>query len=133
MKIKRYLVIGLFVTLSGAFSSQLVFAASSDLAAFDPDKDGTLDLAEAKKAAADRFDKLDIDHEGTLDKKELGHRFSRSALVSADPDKDGTVSKDEYLALVEARFNAADPDKDGTLDAAELKTAAGKALLSLLK
>jgi len=33
--------------------------------------DGTVDLAEAKKAAGDLFDKLDTDKDGTLDVKEL--------------------------------------------------------------
>src|SRR6202163_4029145 len=38
---------------------------------FDTDNDGTVDLAEAKKAASALFDKLDRDHDGTLDKREL--------------------------------------------------------------
>jgi hypothetical protein len=43
------------------------------------------------------------------------------------------LTKDEYLAVVEQRFNAANPDKDGTLDAKELGSAAGKALLRLMR
>ena len=42
---------------------------------FDTDNDGTVDLAEAKKAASALFDKLDRDHDGTLDKRELAGRF----------------------------------------------------------
>src|SRR5882672_9789691 len=80
----------------------------SVLAMLDTDNDGTVDLAEAKKAASALFDKL-------------------------DPDKDGTLTKDEYLAVVEQRFKAANPDNDGTLDARELRTKAGKALLRLLR
>ena len=38
---------------------------------WDPDNDGTLDLAEAKKAAGVKFDSLDGDHDGTLNKKEM--------------------------------------------------------------
>ena len=102
---------------------------------FDTDNDGTLDLAEVKKAASALFAKLDRDHDGTLDKRELAGRLSARELAAADPDPDhdGTLTADEYLAVVEQRFNAANPDKDGTLDAKELNTAAGRALLKLLR
>jgi Ca2+-binding EF-hand superfamily protein len=99
----------------------------------DTDDDGTVDLAEAKKAASALFDRLDPDRDGTLDKRELAGRLSARELAAADPDRDGTLTKDEYLAVVEQRFNAANPDKDGTLDAKELSSAAGKALLRLLR
>ena len=100
---------------------------------FDTDNDGTLDLAEVKKAASALFAKLDRDHDGTLDKRELAGRLSAKELDAADPDHDGTLTEDEYLAVVEQRFNAANPDKDGTLDAKELNTSAGRALLRLLR
>jgi EF hand len=98
----------------------------------DTDHDGTLDLAEAKKAAAALFTKLDRDHEGTLDRRELGGRLSARELAAADPDHDGTLTMDEYLAVVEKRFNAANSDNDGTLDAKELNSPAGRALVRLL-
>jgi len=116
-----------------------VLAAQADpVAAFiktqDPDNDGTLDLAEVKKAAEAKFDKLEKDKDGTLDMKEVkGLGISAAAFKKANPDKDGTLDKAEYMALVEARFNAANPDKDGHLDAKELKTKAGRALLLLIK
>jgi Ca2+-binding EF-hand superfamily protein len=100
---------------------------------FDTDNDGTVDLAEAQKAGAAAFDKLERDHDGTLDKHELTRRLSAAELAAADPDHDGTLSKEEYLAVVEQRFKAADQDNDGTLDAKELSTKAGRALLRLLK
>jgi Ca2+-binding EF-hand superfamily protein len=100
---------------------------------FDTDNDGTLDLAEVKKAALGLFAKLDRDHDGTLDKRELAGRLSAKELAAADSDHDGTLTADEYLAVVEQRFNAANPDKDGTLDAKELNSAAGRALLRLMK
>ena len=67
----------------------------------DTDNDGTVDLAEAKKAATAEFDKLNKDTDGTLDTKELDGRLSKKDLEAADPDKDGTLTKDEYLALVD--------------------------------
>jgi len=100
---------------------------------FDTDNDGTVDLAEAKKAASALFDKLDRDHDGTLDKRELARRLTPKEFAAADPDHDGTLTKDEYLAAVEQRFTAADPDHDGTLDTKELNTKAGQARLRLLK
>jgi Ca2+-binding EF-hand superfamily protein len=105
----------------------------SVLAMLDTDSDGTVDLAEAKKAASALFDRLDPDRDGTLDRRELRGRLSAKELAAADPDKDGTLTKDEYLSVVEQRFKAADPDNDGTLDAKELRTKAGKALLRLLR
>ena len=101
--------------------------------AFDTDADGTLDLAEVKKAASALFAKLDRDHDGTLDKRELAGRLSAKELAAADPDHDGTLTLDEYLSVVEQRFKAANPDSDGTLDAKELSTPAGRALLRLLR
>lgn len=100
---------------------------------FDADHDGTVDLAEAKKAAGDVFDKLDTDKDGTIDIKELKGRLSRKDFTSADPDKDKTLTKDEYLAVVEQRFKDADADDDGTISAAEFRTRAGRALLQLME
>ena len=70
----------------------------------DTDNDGTVDLAEAKKAASALFDRLERDKDGTLDKRELARRLSAKELAAADPDHDGTLTKDEYLAVVEQRF-----------------------------
>jgi Ca2+-binding EF-hand superfamily protein len=99
----------------------------------DTDNDGTVDLAEARKAASALFDRLERDKDGTLDKHELSRRLSAKELAAADPDHDGTLTKDEYLAVVDQRFSAADPDHDGTLDAKELNSGAGRALLRLLR
>ena len=112
-------------------SASPAFAASA-LQTLDPDKDGTVDLNEAKTAAGALFDSLDVDHDGTLDRKELKDRISAEDWKIADPDNDKTISKDEYLAFVEVAFKRANPDNDATIDAKELKTPAGHALLRLL-
>src|ERR1700730_3180706 len=112
-------------------SASPAFAASA-LQTLDPDKDGTVDLNEAKTAASALFDQLDTDHDGTVDRKELGNRISAEDWNTADPDDDKTISKDEYLAFVEVAFKRANPDSDATIDAKELKTPAGRALLRLL-
>jgi Ca2+-binding EF-hand superfamily protein len=132
---RRSILLPLVVaTLSGGSLPVLAGSRRIDpIRMFDTDNDGTLDLAEVKKAASALFAKLDRDHGGTLDKRELAGRLSAKELAAADPDHDGTLTADEYLAVVEERFNAANPDKDGTLHAKELNTSAGKALLRLLR
>jgi len=106
--------------------------ASGPVARLDTDKDGTVDLDEAKKAASALFDKMDTNKDGTLDLKELKGRVTDKEFKAADPDNDGTLSKGEYLGLVETRFKAADSDNDGTVSAAEFKTHAGRSLIQLL-
>ena len=128
------LFVGLALAAAVAFSgSVLAKDRDNPIKMFDPDNDGTLDLAEVKKAASAMFAKLDPDRDGTLDARELRGRLSAKELAAADPDHDGTLTLDEYLAVVEQRFNAANPDKDGTLDAKELRSPAGRALLRLMK
>jgi len=119
--------------LAAALALALSPAWADPLHGLDPDKDGTVDLAEAKAAASALFDKLDKDHDSTLDTKELRGRMSAAGVAAADTDNDKTLSKDEYLAAVEKAFHRANPDNDGTIDPKELKTPAGQALLRLLK
>jgi Ca2+-binding EF-hand superfamily protein len=114
-------------------SSALAASRNKPIKQFDTDADGTLDLAEVKKAAATVFARLDRDHDGTLDRRELAGRLTAKQIAAADPDRDGTLTLDEYQAVVEQRFRAANPDADGTLDANELKAPAGRALLRLLR
>jgi Ca2+-binding EF-hand superfamily protein len=126
--------VGLALAAAVAFSGPALGKDRvSPVKMFDSDNDGTLDLAEVKKAASAMFAKLDPDRDGTLDARELRGRLSAKELAAADPDRDGTLTLDEYLAVVEQRFNAANPDKDGTLDARELRSPAGRALLRLMK
>jgi len=122
----------LALTLAG-LSGPAWSASGSAVKMFDTDNDGTLDLAEVKKAATALFAKLDPDHDGTLDMRELRGRLTAKELAAADPDHDGTLTLDEYLSVVEQRFKAADPDNDGTLDAKELRSRKGQALLRLLR
>lgn len=119
------------VTLSGS-----AFAASRaihQIRRFDTDNDGTLDLAEVKKAASALFARFDTDHDGTLEARELHGRLTAKELAAADPDHDGTLTLDEFLAVVEQRFNAADRDKDGTLSLRELRSQAGRSLIRLMR
>ncbi len=109
-------------------------STAAKVKSWDPDKDGTLDLTEVKKAAEAKFESLETDKDSTLDQKEMhATKVDATTFKKADPDGDGTLTKDEYMSLVEARFKAADTDHDGTLSVSELKSKAGKSLLQLLK
>ena len=104
---------------------------------FDTDSDGSIDIEEAKAAAAAMFDTLDADHDGTVTNAELGGRATvlRQLLPSPNPYKmfaaEGAMNRDDYLSLTETRFKLADPDNNGKLDANELDSKAGQALLKL--
>jgi hypothetical protein len=132
---KLRVAVTLVVTGMGLVSLPALAAPRSadPIKTYDTDNDGTLDLMEVKKVAAELFAKLDRDHEGTLDARELRGRLSAKDIKAADPDHDGTLTMDEYLAVVAQRFNAANADNDGTLDAKELTTPAGHALVRLLR
>ena len=65
---RRNAIVAAITGLAGLGATRAAFAKKpSPVALFDTDNDGTVDLAEAKKAASDLFDKLDHDKDGTLD------------------------------------------------------------------
>jgi Ca2+-binding EF-hand superfamily protein len=127
-------MLGVAGTLSVVGAVQAASSPSAHLKAWDTDSDGTIDRAEANKAAEAKFDKLDTDRDGTIDMKEIAPSgVGKMAFAKADVDKDGTLDKAEYLTIVDARFKAADSDNDGTISDSELKSKAGIALARLLK
>jgi len=134
--ISRRMVILNILVVGGILAAPL--PASSETKRTDPsqgldtDRDDTVDLDEAKKAAAALFDRLDANHDGTIDRHEVGTRLGAGDFAAADVDKEGTLTKEEYLAIVEQRFKAADTD-NGTLTAKEMQTKTGRVLLRLLK
>jgi Ca2+-binding EF-hand superfamily protein len=119
-----------------AFTSALAFAADPELtdaqvepafAKADADKNGTVDLAEAKKFGVTQkaFTKANPDKDGSLDKKEFAAAVV-AQFMDANRDKDGTLdAKEARKAGIKgkASFEAANPDKDGTLDVAEFLAA----------
>jgi hypothetical protein len=87
------LVLGMTCTLTSIASAQAGSeSGGANLKAWDTDHDGTVDSAEAKKAAEAKFDSLDTDHDGTLDMKEMtGTGVHEMTFKKADMDKDGTI------------------------------------------
>jgi Ca2+-binding EF-hand superfamily protein len=135
MMTRRLALVGCLAVGATAGGLVAAFAApkrSRVMHQLDPDNDGTIDLEEAKKAASALFDRLDRNHNGVLNKRELGGRITPQEFAATDVDKNGTLSKAEYLTIVEKRFKAANPDNDGTVDEKELTSRAGRALLRLL-
>ena len=108
-------------------------AQADPMRAFDVNKNGKLELAEVKSAAAARFDELNPDGDDSLDEREAAPVLPGEAFRAADTDKNGTVSKAEYLAYVEGMFNAANPDGDGTVERAELDGKKGQGLMKMLR
>ena len=142
--LKRYAAVivllgaGALMVLEGSSVSAQT-SGTDAIKMFDKDSDGSIDLVEAKAAAAALFDTLDANHDGTLTNEELGGRAEvlRQLLPSPNPYKmfavEGVMTKADYLSLTETRFKLADPDNDGRLDAKELDSAAGQSLLKLLR
>ena len=52
--------------LAGGSAASAAASRGNPIKMFDTDNDGTIDLAEAKKAASALFARLDRDHDGTL-------------------------------------------------------------------
>lgn len=100
--------------------------------AFDTDKDGVLNFAEVKSAAAARFDELNPDNDDALDPREAAPALTPELFRQADTQGRGTINKAEYLALVERLCREANPDGDDTLDRAELGTERGRLILRLI-
>jgi EF hand len=139
MKLHKLAITALMMGTTGLLTPITTAWAATDsigekMKTWDPDKDGSLDLAEVNKAAEAKFDSLEKDSDGTLDWNEMrSTKVGKKGFNKADPDKDGTLTKGEFSTIVEARFRAADPDNDGTVSVAELKTKAGQSLARIMK
>jgi Ca2+-binding EF-hand superfamily protein len=108
------------------------------MAAVDADSDGvvTRDEAKAQPWLADKFDSVDANKDGRLDKSELdamrdAHRAEMQARgeerwKAVDTDGNGSVSRAEAEAStswVAGQFDKLDADKDGQLTRDEMKAA----------
>jgi len=111
------LMLGIAGTLTIVGPAQAAtHSAAEQMKAWDPDNDGTIDLAEANNAAGAMFDSLEGDNDGTLDRKEMSStKVDKKTFNKADPDNDGTLTKDEYLTIVKSRFEAVDWVGSGTV------------------
>src|SRR5260370_7945624 len=107
---RRNAILTAITGLAGMGAAHSAFAKKpSPVASFDTDHDGTVDLAEAKKAASDLFDKLDAARDGTLDINELQGRLRRKDFATADPDNAKTLTKDDSLPALETPLHPPPP------------------------
>ena len=84
MMTRRTATLNSLAAITSILVGRPAFAAPSRaMRLLDTDNDGTVDLDEAKKA-----NKLDRDHDETLDRRELRGRLSAAEFAAADPDKE---------------------------------------------
>lgn len=100
--------------------------------ALDISKDGKLDAAELKSAAAARFDDINPALDDAMTPQEAAPLLTEAIFREVDTNRDGVINKAEYLAHVERMFDKASPAPDG-LDRAKLDTEAGRALMRLVR
>ncbi|MFM5952910.1 MAG: EF-hand domain-containing protein [Novosphingobium sp.] len=110
--------------------------------------DKTITRAEAQTKAAEMFDRMDANNDGSISRAEFTaahqrmggpgdddrmgerggkrggkHRMGGMGMMGqmADANKDGAITKDEFVAGHLRMFDAADTNKDGKLTPAERK------------
>lgn len=91
------------------------------MARADANMDGKISRAEADAQASQRFDRLDLNHDGFLTPDEMAGPGARM-MTRADADHDGKLSRSEYLVQAGNRFDRIDADRDGQISAAEMKS-----------
>jgi Ca2+-binding EF-hand superfamily protein len=104
------------------------------LKAMDTDKDGKISRAEAKGKMAESFDKIDVNKDGYLDRKELLLMAQRMLIAGGggpfgapgpdfdalDKNADGRLTPDELKGTPwAARFSEIDADGNGYIDRRE--------------
>lgn len=92
----------------------------------DTNGDGKISRAEADAQASQRFDRLDVNHDGFLTPDELTGPGARM-IGRADADHDGKLSRSEYLVQAGNRFDRIDANRDGQITPDEMKSWAERA------
>ena len=99
----------------------------------DADGDGVVTAAEYEASGVARFQRMDQNHDGVIDKAEIAQIRQMMAermaaqpgrpdmLAGLDANDDGQITQAEVVAAQKARFKALDKNGDGKLDAAEIE------------
>ena len=103
----------------------------SIIAKFDRNKDGKMNIFEAKRAGKSLFKKLNPDGDFTLEPAEVHQRISKHTFDKWNKIKRKGLDKIEWLRLVKHRFRAANPDGDRTIECDELHSKAGRRFLAV--
>ena len=102
----------------------------------DANGDGVVSASEFDKAGRQRFQRMDDNHDGVIDKAEVADLRKRMAermgtssaagnrpdmIAQMDANKNGEITQAEVVGAQKARFKKADKNADGMLNAAEQK------------
>ncbi len=130
-----FLMVALAFLAAGTFAEPAFAKHKCNCAAMkvlNPDRDGTIDWHEARRAAKRLFHRLDTNHDGKLDLREVRGRVGIISFARANPDRDRTLELNEFLSIAKHRFHRANPDNDGTIDCRELHSLKGRKLQKVL-
>jgi Ca2+-binding EF-hand superfamily protein len=119
----KRMMIASAVALLATSGLALAHGGGKGLAHFDRDGNGVVTRDEMRTAAAERFDKIDTNHDGklTADELEAAHREAQAKHFAAkDTDKDGKLSRAEVAKMPDAMFARLDANHDGFLTPDEL-------------
>jgi hypothetical protein len=86
----------------------------------DTNGDGRISRAEADAQASQRFDRMDLNHDGFLTTDEMQGPGARM-MGRADADHDGKLSRSEFLVQAGNRFDRIDANRDGQITPDEMK------------
>ncbi len=137
MKKTLVAVAGAAVALGALFADTTVAVAGhydpcSIIAKMDRDRDGKMNIFEAKRAGKAAFKSLNPDGDFTLEPSEVSGRIGPQTFDKYNRIKGKGLDMIEWKRLVKDRFRAANPDNDRTIECAELHTPAGKRLLAVI-
>ncbi|MBU2580280.1 MAG: hypothetical protein KJ622_00990 [Alphaproteobacteria bacterium] len=99
---------------------------------FDRNRDGKLNVFEAKRAGKAVFAAINKDGDRTLEPSEVSGRIGPETFDKYNRIKRKGLDRVEWTRLVKARFYAANRDGDRTIECDELKTKAGHRLLAVI-
>ncbi|MEO1281752.1 MAG: EF-hand domain-containing protein [Pseudomonadota bacterium] len=103
----------------------------SIISKYDRDKDGKMNIFEAKRAGKVLWKKLNPDNDFTLEYDEVDKRISPSEFKKWNKIGRKGLDRIEWTRLVKHRFKAANPDNDRTIECDELHTDAGHDFLAV--
>jgi hypothetical protein len=119
------------VSIGLAGSPASAMSGADVLKRLNHDRDQSLEIPEVITAATATFNKINPDHDMTLEAAETKHILTAEEWKQFNVDGDSTLELDEWLAIARARFKAADTAGNGKLTAAELDTPAGQSLIQM--
>jgi Ca2+-binding EF-hand superfamily protein len=123
-------IIASMVTVLAASSLAFAHGEHGGLARFDRDGNGIVSKDEMRAAEKERFEKMDVNHDGRLTLDEIAAVAEERAskrFAKQDKNGDGQLSRAEVARMPDAVFARLDQNRDGSLSKDELTKGAGHA------